>query len=372
MKKLILVFFLILWMVALNVQGQTVKKEVPVTAGQTLEIDIKSGGSIEITGMKQLRVEIQAETEGSPIKNEDLKLEKTETGVHIQYSGSTGKKGVDFKVTVPEKFNLHIKTAGGDVRITGVEGTIKGKTMGGDLDFNKLKGTIDFKTMGGEIVLKDSDLDGRVKTMGGRVLLENVSGDVEGSTMGGNVVYNNVKSRDGKSNSEETRISTMGGDINISEALNGADVHTMGGQIRVRSARQFIKAKTMGGEIKIDSIDGWVEATTMGGDLEVSMTGNPEQGDRHVSLTSMGGDVTLTVPDGLSMDIQILLGLSKDHGDKYKIYSDFDLKQSVGDKFEDEGHNFKKVITASGTVKDGKHKIKIKTINGNVYLKKSK
>jgi len=190
--------------------------------------------------------------------------------------------------------------------------------------------------------------------------------------MGGNVVYNNVKSRDGKSASKETRISTMGGDINVSEALNGADLHTMGGQIRIRSARQFVKAKTMGGEIKIDSIDGWVEATTMGGDIEVSITGNPEQGDRHVSLSSTGGDVTLTVPDGLSMDIHIELGLSKDQGDKYKIYSDFDVKQSVGDKLEGMNHTFKKVITATGTTKDGKHKIKIKTIDGNIYLKKSK
>jgi DUF4097 and DUF4098 domain-containing protein YvlB len=190
--------------------------------------------------------------------------------------------------------------------------------------------------------------------------------------MGGNVVYKNVKPRNGKSTGKVVHITTMGGSINVSDAPEGAEVHTMGGKIHIRSAKQFVSAKTMGGDIEIDDIDGWVKATTMGGNIEVTMTGDPDKGKRDVTLSSMGGDITLTVPGGLSMNVDIELVFTEKRQGKYKIFSDFDIKEEISDKWDFGNGTPRKTIHGTATLKGGKNRIKIETINGNIYLKKNK
>ena len=64
----------------------------------------------------------------------------------------------------------------------------------------------------------------------------------------------------------------------------------------------------------------------MGGDIDVTMVGDPSRGRRDVRLDSKGGDVTLTLPDGLSMEIEIVLAYTKKSGQDYEIESDFELE----------------------------------------------
>ena len=160
----------------------------------------------------------------------------------------------------------------------------------------------------------------------------------------------------------------MGGDLKIDEAMNGASLKTMGGDITVNRAENFVKAETMGGDIEIKSVDGWVKAKTMGGDVKVSMTGDPAIGNRDVTLTSMGGDITLTVPDGLSMDIDIEIAYTREYQDKVKISSKYNISEERTTEWDDSHGSKRKFIYGKGSVAGGKNKIKIKTINGNVYL----
>jgi DUF4097 and DUF4098 domain-containing protein YvlB len=108
----------------------------------------------------------------------------------------------------------------------------------------------------------------------------------------------------------------------------------------------------------------------MGGDIEVTMTGDPEKGKRDVTLTSMGGDIELTVPDGLSMTIDIELAFTKNCDEEVDIFTDFNIKKERTKEWEHSNGTPRKYILGSGVIGDGKHKIKIETINGNVYLKK--
>ena len=126
----------------------------------------------------------------------------------------------------------------------------------------------------------------------------------------------------------------------------------------------------MGGDITIDAIDGWVSSTTMGGDVTVTMTGDPAKGKRDVNLTSMGGDITLTVPSGLSTDIDLEIEYTKKSHKDYKIISDFDIQQKHTDEWDNRKGSARKYIYGKGKIKDGKNKIKIKTINGNIVLKR--
>jgi hypothetical protein len=109
----------------------------------------------------------------------------------------------------------------------------------------------------------------------------------------------------------------------------------------------------------------------MGGDVQVRIIGDPEKGKGDVSLTSMGGDIELTVPAGMSMNIDVETAFNERSSRKPKIISDFPL-----DVTEEEGngknrwHDDERILRGTGKTGSGQHRIKIRTVGGDVYLKK--
>jgi len=405
----------------------TIAEEFEVEKGKKLDIEIESGGSLEIIGWNKEKISVVVEIDGRHAEDVIVDFDETSSGLEIHSYFDNRKNNrkvdIDFEIKVPDKLDIRIDSNGGGVVIEGVEGDFKGKTMGGSIKLEKLKGIAHLETMGGSIYVSDSELDGRVKTMGGSVHIEGVVGDLEGSTMGGNVTYKDVSRGKGKEDDEvristmggdievdragkkvsvkthggdidvmrsdiveattmggdidvagskKVDVSTMGGDINVEEAPGGAKVKTMGGDITIGSAGEYVKATTMGGDIDIEEIDGWIEAKTMGGDVTVTMVGDPDKGRRDVEITSMGGDIELEVPDGLSMEFDIELAYTKDAKKEYKIVSDFDMKLEKTKEWERDGGTKKKYIYGTGEIKGGKNLIRIKTTNGNIYIRKGR
>jgi DUF4097 and DUF4098 domain-containing protein YvlB len=201
-------------------------------------------------------------------------------------------------------------------------------------------------------------------------LLENVVGDLDASSGGGNVIKKNVTDRWGESTGKEVHITNAGGDIRLTEAPAGADVRTGGGDIRIRSAGKFVKASTGGGNITLNSVDGWVKASTGAGEIRVEITGDPSASDRDVTLITGLGDIELTVPKGMSMDVDIELGYTRRSRGNFKIVSDFDINEERTDEWDDRRGSPRKYIYGTGKFGSGKNKIKIRTTNGNVYLNK--
>lgn len=355
--------------------ARQIDKQFQIGSGKTLDIDLETGGSLDIRGWDQESVSVRASLGGRDGAASAVEFDETASGLQIQsrYEGGRRNYSTDirFDIKVPRRFNVEFNTMGGGVRISDVEGRMNGETMGGALDLSNLKGQLSLSTMGGNITLKQSQVDGKVSTMGGEVLIEDVTGDVKGSSMGGKVIYKNVTNGRGVSTGSEVRITSMGGDINVNEAPEGANVSTMGGDIRVRSAARFVRAKTMGGDINIDAVDGGARVTTMGGDVHVKMIGNPSDGDRGVEITSMGGDIELVVPDGLSMDVYIEIARTKNnYGRAARIESDFPLQQRESENWEERHGTPRKFLYGTGQIGGGRNKIVIKTINGDVRLKR--
>src|SRR5262249_22046180 len=141
----------------------------------------------------------------------------------------------------------------------------------------------------------------------------------------GKVILRNTKETASSAPSSEVRIVSMGGEINVDSAPAGADLKTMGGDIHVASASDHVRCHTMGGNIELDSVDGWIDASTMGGDVVAKMTGDPGHNKRDVTIDSKGGDIELTVPANLSMNIDLTVAVTRDHEGEAKIVSDFDL-----------------------------------------------
>lgn len=387
-------------------QKDATEREFDIAPGKKLDIDLKTGGSVQISGWDKSKVKVVVHSRGGDCEEVKIDFDERISGLSVtsRYDSRWGDNDCDIRleIQVPLKFNLDIETMGGRIAIDGVQGEIEGETMGGELDLKNIKGEIGISTMGGSVTLKSSDVDGHVKTMGGNVLIKDVTGDVKGSTYGGNVTYKNVKQRSGKplqastmggnlnissrggkveaktyggdidAEADEVHVSTMGGDITVKDAPSGADVHTMGGDVHILSAREYVKAKTMGGDIDVDAIDGSVQASTMGGDVTVTMTGDPQRGKRDVQISSMGGDISLTVPSGLSMDFDIELAYTKRSKQDYEIVSDFEMEiKETGEwKRIASFGSPRKYIYGTGKVGDGKNRIKIKTVNGNIYVRR--
>lgn len=362
-----IVSFLVFGAAAWSADAQDISRTFNVSEGDELELDIETGGEIVIRAWDRSEVSVEITIDGGDERDVIVNVDKFSGGVevHTEYDSRRSRADVSVLVMVPRRFDIDINTTGGDITIEGVEGSIEGETMGGDLNLTGLSGRLRMSTMGGDVELLDSQIDGSVSTMGGDVEIRNVVGNVNGTTMGGDVTYDNVRSGNG---GDEVKISTMGGDIEVDEALYGADVHTMGGDIEVQRAGRFVKATTMGGEIIIHEVDGWVEANTMGGDVEVRMVGGTD-GDRHVELSSMGGDIELIVPRGLSMQISAEITLSDDSDDdEFEIVSDFPLETEVRSSSDGRWRDGR-TLQATGDVRGGQNRIRIKTIEGNIHIR---
>ena len=385
-------------------EDKLIEREFEMGRGGELELDIETGGDISVKGWDKELVRVVIRLKGRDSDRFEIDFDEGSKSLEIEtdYSGRKNQScDVEMEIMVPREFDVIIGSTGGSITIEDVTGEFKGKTLGGDIELSMLEGEVRLTTYGGDITVSKSRLDGRVKTMGGDISISDVEGDIKGSSMGGEVKYDNVSSgKSGKDVSittmggdidvdysgkkvnaktfggdvdvergEEVHVMTFGGDIDVKEAPKGAKVKTMGGDINIHSAGIFTKASTMGGDIQIDAIDGWVEASTLGGDVTVVMVGDPDKGERRVELKSMGGDIELTVPKGLSMKFDIELAVTKGAKKNYKITSDFEMNIEKSDKWVRKWGQKRKYIYGTGEVGGGEHLIKLRTTNGNITIR---
>jgi hypothetical protein len=106
--------------------------------------------------------------------------------------------------------------------------------------------------------------------------------------------------------------------------------------------------------------------------VDVTMVGNPDEFDRDVVLSSMGGDIFLTVPAELSMDFDIKLTLTRRTTHDYKIISDFPIEIEKSGDWDSANFSDRRYIYGTGKVAGGKNKIRIDTVNGDIIIKKGK
>jgi DUF4097 and DUF4098 domain-containing protein YvlB len=365
---------------ALAKEGWEATREFQASTGQTLTLDLESGGSIKIMGWSQSGIVVSYNRGGPDGKQVRVEFEESGRGLkvksYLEDPRGSHSTDVDFEIKVPQWFDIELDSMGGGLELSGVEGHFSGKTMGGSLVLSDVRGEAKLTTMGGEIRLTNSELDGSLKTMGGEVLFENVIGDVTGSSMGGNVRYKNVQRRSGDLASparldddaditaETVQISTMGGAIEVDDAPEGATLHTMGGDIRVSDAARFVSAKTMGGDILIESVDGWVKATTMGGDVMVTVVG--QGGD--VRLRSYSGNVTLVVPPGFSMELDLEIAYTRNSSQSYEIVADsIEFQRSETSEWDYDNGSPRRYIRGKSS-SGGANRVRIKTVNGNITI----
>ncbi len=173
---------------------------------------------------------------------------------HLGWWG--GGFGVRYEITLPRRFNVDLKTAGGSIAIAELAGEVRAHTSGGSLKFGVIDGPVTCKTAGGSI---------RIASAAGVV-------DAH----------------------------TSGGSVSVDEAKAPATLGTSGGSIRVKQARAALKADTSGGSIELGEVGAGVEATTSGGSIRAGFVRAPESNCR---LATSGGSVRVTLPADANLNV---------------------------------------------------------------------
>ena len=171
---------------------------------------------------------------------------------HFGFSKTTAS----YVVHVPKKFDLDLRTSGGEIAAVDISGNLKAHTSGGKLEFANLEGTLVADTSGGSITLENCRCPAEIKTSGGHISVANGTGALHAQTSGGHIEVHNLS-----------------GD---------ADVETSGGGLVLEKIRGRLVGKTSGGSIR-SSIPGEV------------------LGD--VQLKTSAGSIDLAVPNTAALDI---------------------------------------------------------------------
>lgn len=198
------------------------------------------------------------------------------------------KKKYSLKIiaTVPHEFDLNLKTSGGDIEISNVDGDISLKTMGGSLELFDCSGVFNLKTAGGNIEAENISGEGSFKTTGGDIEIENGNGEFIAKTTGGDLEFTNMTgSLIGK---------TTGGDVLahiVSDKLEPITLETMGGDVRLivfQDSSFDLSAETFGGDVvcKLPLSDIEVKKSS-------KLVGVVSEGGSLVKLKTFGGDILI-------------------------------------------------------------------------------
>jgi hypothetical protein len=179
---------------SVTLPGVLLDTAVAAPVAKHLVLDLRSGGSVRLVGGQEKVGRIRVTDGGRACGDCGVQLDQSTDGIKVRSARPAGgSSNLQFEIEVPEQFDLDVSSAGGEVNIEGVTGTIKGSTESGALQLRRLSGSVDMETKRGDVSLRESYVSGRVHTAGGRVVLEDVSGSVAGTTVKGKVIERRVQ-----------------------------------------------------------------------------------------------------------------------------------------------------------------------------------
>ncbi len=261
------------------------------------EINVEtSGGSITVRGSsgKEVEVKMYVKKNGTSwfgsdddveedLEDYDIKISKDGNTVYAiaerrSSSWLNNSLSISFVLEVPNETSTTLKTSGGSINLTSLEGNQEVHTSGGSLNFDDIIGYTKASTSGGSINLK------------------NFQGVINGRTSGGSIRAQN--------SGGELDLHTSGGSIVLEDVQGSIEARTSGGSIKafVLGIDDFLTLKTSGGSVNA------VIPENIGVDLDLSgnrvntelnnFTGSAEKNSVKGSMNGGGPAVTLKTSGG--------------------------------------------------------------------------
>jgi DUF4097 and DUF4098 domain-containing protein YvlB len=285
---------------------RVVEKTFQVQPGVHIDVST-SGGEVRVESSNDLVVTIVAKEHiraGSDaeadevLKKLDLKLEQSgndvtasahyesKMGFHV---GNWPPVQVDFIVSVPVSASADLKTSGGDIVVSDLQGAVHAHTSGGDVKLGAIGGNVDASTSGGNVVLSEGRSSVRLETSGGNVSAKHLVGPADLRTSGGDIKVDSVENT--------LKAETSGGDVKagFDGGLKGdCTLSTSGGQVKASVGKEVgfhLDASTSGGSVDATGLTITIDHGGMG---RSSLSGLVNGGGPVLKLRSSGGDIEVS------------------------------------------------------------------------------
>lgn len=231
---------------------------------------------------------------------------------------------------------LNVKTGGGDIALAGTSGRITIKTAGGDIDVFKAQGRIDLVTSGGDIEGRKIEGNIIVKTGGGDIELVSIKGKLVTETGGGDIELSafdgeKLKARTGGGDIEldhiiaEVNLMTGGGDIEVRNLVGNLEVASGGGDIELRVTAGDIVLYTHSGDIQARQIEGAIRARSGSGDIDIIGWNLANATRKESLLETRNGDVRIDLTGHTPVEVKVkVLDTPPRYGEK-QIFGNIDL-----------------------------------------------
>jgi len=299
------------------------------TAGGLLTVNA-DGADVTVVGGDSDKVVVHITVTAAQKELDALKLsaEQNAGGVTVElqrseshwFNFSSWSMDARIQVTVPRRYRVEMKTSGGDLSVSHLEGDATGKTSGGDVTMADVTGQVRMRTSGGDMKIDRIKGDVLMVTSGGDIVAKTITGSLDVETSGGSIQFDSI---DGA-----TKARSSSGDI-VANTVHGD-----------------IDADTSGGDVRLLRVDGKIRANTSGGNVQCDLVG----ANRGISASTSGGNISLQVPK----DITATLDASSSGG---KITSELPVTTTSA--------NGKRL---SGPINGGGEAIYARTSGGNIVL----
>ncbi len=285
---------------------QNLEKSFAATPGGKLVIDADRG-SIEVTtdGEGKVHVRVFRQVKGGTQADADALFANHEVTLDQQGNtvsllarnkkqplwSSRNRSGLEvrYEVSLPKKFDVELKTSGGNIQAGDLEGYAIARTSSGSIKLGRITGRIEATDSGGNIAVEQAGSDLVARTSSGSISVQKVRGKIEASNSGGNIRVEEAASN--------VAAKTSSGTINFGSVGGAVEVLNSGGNIRIDSAGGNVTAQTSSGSIQIGTVKGkTLNAKNSGGDIELGTAEGSvkaETSSGNVRIKSAGGNLDL-------------------------------------------------------------------------------
>ena len=259
-------------------------KEVPVGKSPALflsnisgNIIIESNSSSKITidaikVIKSNRLR-KAEDVADRIRIE-VQKDGEEVNVQTKYPRRGFRSGiscwVDYRISVPSKTRLNIKTTSADVEVGNIQEKVRINTVSGDVEAESIDGVLDFSSVSGDFYLQE---------IKGDLILEGTSSDMELEQIKGDV-----------------RIDCVSGDLTLQEIWGNIEASTSSGDIDVEQSEGELDLNTISGDVEVKteiSTEGKYIIETTSGEVFLYL---PEDSNARLECESQSGSISTRIP----------------------------------------------------------------------------
>ena len=232
---------------------------------------VRKNGKVQDMELAELREHLKVDIEQSGDQLE-ISVKQKETNWAKDWRN---RHHVSFFILAPEQTECNLSTSDGDVEMARFFGRQQCKTSDGNIQIEDIKGDLTART-------SDGDIRGT-----------SIQGDMELGTSDGDIVITDANG--------VSTFKTSDGEIEIKKMIGDIDAVTSDGNILFDQIDGELKARTSDGNIEFSDIKGGLTAQTSDGNIE----GDFAELKQKVHLKTSDGNISVTVPDGLGMDIRM-------------------------------------------------------------------